>query len=72
MSAVFYTLSISLFDSLSTTQQIIVFVLLLTTAKPLRNAVLSAIRRIRTVEGPFYQVRVVTFTPSPFMVTMRT
>jgi cytochrome c biogenesis protein CcdA len=39
MSAVFYTLSISLFDSLSTTQQIIVFVLLLTTAKPLRNAV---------------------------------
>jgi cytochrome c biogenesis protein CcdA len=38
MSTAFYSLSISLFDSLSTTQQIIVFVLLLTTEKPLRNA----------------------------------
>jgi hypothetical protein len=34
----FLTLSISLFDSLSTTQQIVVFVLLLTTAKPIRNS----------------------------------
>ena len=38
MSTIFYSLSLSLFDSLSTTQQIIIFVLLLTTAKPLRNA----------------------------------
>ena len=38
MYTVFYTLSISLFDSLSTTQQIIIFVLLLATAKPLRNS----------------------------------
>ena len=38
MSVVIYTLSLSLFDSLSTTIQIIVFVLLLTTEKPLRNA----------------------------------
>jgi cytochrome c biogenesis protein CcdA len=38
MNPVFYSLSISLFDSISTTQQIIVFVLLLTTVKPLRNA----------------------------------
>lgn len=35
---IFYTLSVSLFDSLSTTLQIIVFVLLLTTVNPLRNA----------------------------------
>jgi len=38
MNTFFYTLSISLFDSISTTQQIIIFMLLLTTAKPLRNA----------------------------------
>jgi len=38
MKTIFYTLSLSLFDSLSTTQQIVIFVLLLTTAKPLRNA----------------------------------
>ena len=38
MSTVFYTISLSLFDSLSTTFQIIVFILLLTTEKPLRNA----------------------------------
>jgi len=38
MNTIFYTLSISLFDSISTTQQIIIFMLLLTTAKPLRNA----------------------------------
>jgi len=38
MSTIFYTLSISLFDSLSTTQQIIIFMLLLTTEKPLRNS----------------------------------
>jgi cytochrome c biogenesis protein CcdA len=35
---VLFSLSISLFDSLSTTQQIIIFVLLLTTNMPLRNA----------------------------------
>ena len=38
MNTFFYTLSISLFDSVSTTQQIIIFMLLLTTAKPFRNA----------------------------------
>jgi cytochrome c biogenesis protein CcdA len=38
MSPFYYSFSISLFDSLSTTLQIIVFVLLLTTAKPLRNS----------------------------------
>jgi cytochrome c biogenesis protein CcdA len=38
MSTVLFTLSMSLFDSLSTTQQIIIFILLLTTNKPLRNA----------------------------------
>lgn len=38
MSTIFYTISLSLFDSLSTTFQIIVFILLLTTEKPLRNA----------------------------------
>lgn len=38
MGTIFYTLSMSLFDSLSTTQQIIIFMLLLTTAKPLKNA----------------------------------
>ncbi len=37
MNTFFFTLSISLFDSLSTTQQIIIFILLLTTAKPIRN-----------------------------------
>jgi cytochrome c biogenesis protein CcdA len=38
MSTIFYSISIALFDSLSTTQQIIIFILLLMTAKPLRNA----------------------------------
>lgn len=38
MNTILFTLSISLFDSLSTTQQIIIFVLLLTTLKPLHNA----------------------------------
>ncbi len=38
MNTIFYTLSLSLFDSISTTQQIIIFMLLLTTVKPLRNA----------------------------------
>jgi len=38
MSAILPTISLALFDSLSTTFQIVVFVLLLTTAKPLRNA----------------------------------
>jgi hypothetical protein len=38
MSTILYTLGISLFDSLSTTLQIIVFILLLTTTKPIRNA----------------------------------
>jgi len=38
MPIFFFTLSMSLFDSLSTTQQIVIFVLLLTTDKPLRNA----------------------------------
>lgn len=33
-----FTLSVSLFDSISTTQQIIVFALLLTTVKPVRNS----------------------------------
>jgi cytochrome c biogenesis protein CcdA len=38
MNTILFTLSISLFDSLSTTQQIIIFILLLTTVKPVRNA----------------------------------
>jgi cytochrome c biogenesis protein CcdA len=38
MSTIFYSLALSLFDSLSTAQQIVIFVLLLTTARPLRNA----------------------------------
>jgi cytochrome c biogenesis protein CcdA len=38
MSVVLFTLSLSLIDSLTTTFQIIVFVLLLTTEKPLRNS----------------------------------
>jgi len=38
LSTVLFTLSLSLFDSLSTTQQIIIFALLLTTNKPLRNS----------------------------------
>ncbi len=38
MSTILFTLSISLFDSISTTQQIIIFVLFLTTIKPVRNA----------------------------------
>lgn len=38
MNTLFYSLWLSLFDSLTTTQQIILFVLLLTTAKPLRNS----------------------------------
>ncbi len=40
MSAVTFTISMSLFDSLSTTLQIIIFILLLTTAKPVRNALI--------------------------------
>jgi|SRR5665213_481420 len=40
MSTVTFTLSMSVFDSLSTTAQIIIFVLLLTTAKPIRNALI--------------------------------
>jgi cytochrome c biogenesis protein CcdA len=39
MSSIPFTLSLSLFDSLSTTQQIIIFVLLLTTVNPLRNSI---------------------------------
>jgi cytochrome c biogenesis protein CcdA len=39
MDAIPFTLSLSLFDSLSTTQQIIIFILLLTTARPLRNSI---------------------------------
>jgi hypothetical protein len=38
MNTILFTLSLSLFDSLSTAQQIILFVLLLTTARPLRNS----------------------------------
>ena len=38
MGTILYSISLSLFDSLSTTQQIIIFVLLLSTAKPLRNS----------------------------------
>ncbi len=38
MNIILYSLSISLFDSLSTTLQIIIFILLLTTADPVRNA----------------------------------
>jgi cytochrome c biogenesis protein CcdA len=38
MGEVIYTLSLSLFDSISTTQQIIIFILLLTTIKPVRNS----------------------------------
>jgi cytochrome c biogenesis protein CcdA len=38
MNIVALTLSLSLFDSLSTTQQIIIFALLLTTDKPIRNS----------------------------------
>lgn len=38
MSTIPLTLSLSLFDSFSTTQQIIVFVLLLTTVNPIRNS----------------------------------
>ena len=39
MSTIPFTLSLSLFDSLSTTQQIIIFVLLFTTINPLRNSI---------------------------------
>jgi cytochrome c biogenesis protein CcdA len=38
LSILLFTLSLSLFDSFSTTQQIIIFALLLTTNKPLRNS----------------------------------
>jgi hypothetical protein len=38
MSLLFYTLSLSLLDSVTTTQQIVVFALLLSTARPQRNA----------------------------------
>jgi cytochrome c biogenesis protein CcdA len=37
MTSVLFTLAMSLFDSISTTQQIVIFILLLTTNKPLRN-----------------------------------
>jgi cytochrome c biogenesis protein CcdA len=39
MTDILFTLTMSLFDSLSTTLQIIIFTLLLTTEKPVRNAV---------------------------------
>ena len=39
MDTIIFTLSLSLFDSFSTTQQIIIFILLLTTAEPLRNSI---------------------------------
>jgi cytochrome c biogenesis protein CcdA len=39
MSTIPFTLTLSLFDSLSTTQQIIIFALLLTTLNPLRNSI---------------------------------
>ena len=39
MSTVLFTLSLSLFDSFSTAQQIIIFILLLTTFKPLQNSI---------------------------------
>jgi cytochrome c biogenesis protein CcdA len=39
MNTIPFTLSISLFDSFSTTQQIIIFALMLTTIKPLRNGI---------------------------------
>jgi cytochrome c biogenesis protein CcdA len=38
MNLIFYSISISLFDSLSTTLQIIIFILLLTTDNPVPNA----------------------------------
>jgi cytochrome c biogenesis protein CcdA len=38
ISTILFSLSLSLIDSLSTTQQIIIFVLLLTTVKPVKNA----------------------------------
>jgi cytochrome c biogenesis protein CcdA len=38
MNTFLYTLSLSLFDSFSTTQQIIIFILLLTTFHPIRNS----------------------------------
>jgi cytochrome c biogenesis protein CcdA len=38
MSIILFTLSLALFDSLSTAQQIIIFVLLLTTIHPIRNS----------------------------------
>jgi cytochrome c biogenesis protein CcdA len=38
LNTIFYTLSLSLVDSLTTTQQIIIFAILLTTEKPLRNS----------------------------------
>lgn len=38
MNPVVYTLSLSLFDSFSTTQQLIIFILLLTTLHPIRNS----------------------------------
>lgn len=38
MNLIYYTLSLSLFDSISTTQQIIIFMLLLTTFHPIKNS----------------------------------
>jgi cytochrome c biogenesis protein CcdA len=39
MSTIPFTLTLSLFDSLSTAQQIIIFILLLTTLNPVRNSI---------------------------------
>ena len=38
MSQYYYTVALSLFDSLTTAQQIVIFALLLSTAKPIRNS----------------------------------
>lgn len=39
LTQLFFILAVSLFDSLSTTQQIIIFVLMLTTVRPVRNSI---------------------------------
>jgi hypothetical protein len=53
MTTAWFSIAISLFDSLSTTRQIIIFVLLLSTAKPLRNSLsyLLLCNRPRDHEG---------------------
>ena len=38
LSHLFFILTVSLFDSFSTTQQIVIFILILTTARPVRNS----------------------------------